>query len=247
MDTTLKKIRKKEFYIHPPCPSLAEDEVLDYIDSLSDGDVIYDLGACQGVFSFYAALNGLKCYSFEPEPKNFKRFQHLIAVNTKLHSVLPSRLKAYNCGVGSHNHAATMKVDMTSSAGTWRYVTEEGWQDKDGIRKDIRENLSRPGILDKIDTITVDIVSLDEFIKTNGLPMPNHMKIDIDGSEAFFIDGARGVFGSDSLKSVIFELNIKDTHFNRIIEFLRINGFKERTRHRIKPNPDLYNIIFFKR
>ena len=49
-----------------------ETEVMDFIDTIKKGDVFFDLGACEGRFTVYAAAKGLKCYAFEPEIRNYE-------------------------------------------------------------------------------------------------------------------------------------------------------------------------------
>lgn len=43
-----------------------EPELLDYIDSLPEGAIFYDIGASTGIFSVYAKNCGLNVYAFEP-------------------------------------------------------------------------------------------------------------------------------------------------------------------------------------
>ena len=52
-----------------------ETEVLDIIDRTPTGEVFCDLGACEGRFSVYAALKGLKVISIEPELRNFSALE----------------------------------------------------------------------------------------------------------------------------------------------------------------------------
>jgi predicted RNA methylase len=58
-----------------------ETENLDFIDSLSPGSVMYDLGACEGRFTIYALKRGLKVYSFEPDKNNFNILNENLKIN----------------------------------------------------------------------------------------------------------------------------------------------------------------------
>ena len=49
-----------------------QKENLDFIDSIPKGGTLFDLGACEGRFSIYAALKGINVIAFEPEKMNFK-------------------------------------------------------------------------------------------------------------------------------------------------------------------------------
>src|ERR1041385_5266183 len=58
-----------------------ETENLDFIDGIQPGEVMYDLGACEGRFSIYAAFKGVQCYAFEPEKNNFQALTENISNN----------------------------------------------------------------------------------------------------------------------------------------------------------------------
>jgi Methyltransferase FkbM domain len=90
----------------------------------------------------------------------------------------------------------------------------------------------------------VSVVRLDDFIESNELDFPDYLKVDIDGSEFAFIKGAQNTLKSKKLKKIIFELEIRDQHFNDIISNLLDNGFKEEARFVVPNEPFLYNIVF---
>src|SRR5947207_15699801 len=58
-----------------------ETEVLDFIDGIGAHEVLYDLGACAGRFSLYAALRGVRCFAFEREELNFRALMADIELN----------------------------------------------------------------------------------------------------------------------------------------------------------------------
>ena len=50
-------------------------------------------------------------------------------------------------------------------------------------------------------------VSIDQLVSTGQIPIPQHIKIDVDGYEHLVVDGRRGVIESGSLKSILIEID----------------------------------------
>ena len=61
---------------------LIEPELLDWIDTIPKGEVLYDVGASNGTFALYAAASGASVYAFEPDPSNY----FLLSYNNYLNS-----------------------------------------------------------------------------------------------------------------------------------------------------------------
>ncbi|MBF4507145.1 FkbM family methyltransferase [Flavobacterium sp. JLP] len=206
-----------------------ETENLDFIDLIKPGEVIYDLGACEGRFSIYAALKGIKVVSFEPESKNFLAFSQ----NIKINNIEENSLKPINAGVGAKNGKAIIKIGQPWEGGHQK-VVEHG-----EIRNDLNFNF--------VENQEISIVSIDSFVEDNLYTSPNYLKIDIDGSEMPFLIGATKTLKNKNLKGIIFELNDIDPNFINIIEILNKNGFVESKRYNVPNEANLYNIIFYRK
>lgn len=205
-----------------------ETENLDFIDEIEKGEIFYDLGACEGRFSIYAAKRGLVVYAFEPEMRNFAA----LTKNYELNFSNNSNLNLMNMGVGARNEEINMLVGQPWEGGHHKVVENET------IRQDLNFEIKEKQ--------KVKIVRLDDVIKERNLPLPNFMKIDVDGSEIGFLEGAEKTLASENLTKIIFELDVVDDNYDFIISQLKKLGFKEVSRH-IIPNEDtLYNIIFSK-
>jgi hypothetical protein len=48
---------------------------------------------------------------------------------------------------------------------------------------------------------------LDDLIERFALPLPNHIKLDVDGGELAVLDGASRTLGSPTLRSVLIEVS----------------------------------------
>jgi FkbM family methyltransferase len=205
-----------------------ETENLDFIDRIHPDEVMYDLGACEGRFSIYAAKKGIRVISFEPESKNFS----VLSQNIQLNKIGEDRLKVFNYGVGEKKGKALIKIGQPWEGGHQKVV------DHGEIRNDLNFNF--------IENQTINLTSIDIFINEEFCSPPNYLKIDIDGSEMPFLLGAKNTLKSKYLKGIIFELNDLDQNFMNIISILNKNGFFEEKRFNVPNEPHLYNIIFLK-
>lgn len=206
-----------------------ETENLDFIDEITKDEVLYDLGACEGRFSIYAAKKGIRVFSFEPEAKNFKVFSQ----NIELNNIGKESLKAFNYGVGQKNGQAIIKIGQPWEGGHQK-VVEHG-----EIRNDLDFNF--------IENQVINLVSIDSVIADGLCLPPNYLKIDIDGSEMPFLLGAVNTLGSKYLKGIIFELNELDSNFIKIVSILSEYNFIEAKRFKVPNEDSLYNIIFTKK
>ncbi len=202
-----------------------ETENLDFIDEAGLNDVFYDIGACEGRFSLYAAKKGLKVYSFEPEMRNFNTFQKNIKLNA-----LVEKINAFNCGVGSFSGSANMMVGQPWEGGHHKVV------ENDNIRQDMKFEVKENQI--------ISIVALDDFIIEKNLPTPQRLKVDIDGSEMEFIKGAPRTLSNLNLKHLLFELDEADINFEIIMNSLASMNWKFVKKYQIPNEKSLYNYLF---
>ncbi len=205
-----------------------ETENLDFIDRIPQGAVFYDLGACEGRFATYAALRGLAVYAFEPEAMNFAAMLD----NRELNGPQAvANLHAFNLGVGATTGTAVLKIGQPWAGGHHK-VVEMG-----------------PGRSDLDFEFTgrqeIQIVALDDVIARERLPAPNYLKVDVDGSELPFLQGARRTLANPALRGILFELCRTDASYEEVTRTLKENGFAITGEFRVEP--ELYNVLFERR
>ena len=64
-----------------------EPETLEWIDSINEDEVFWDIGANISIYSLYAAIRGLRVLSFEPSPANYHLLNSNIEKNCLNHSI----------------------------------------------------------------------------------------------------------------------------------------------------------------
>jgi len=130
---------------------------------LKMGDVILDVGAYHGVYSFYAldriGPSGL-IYAFEPDPKNYKILIENIKRN-KIKNIIPIKKALFN-------KTGVQKFVISEGAGSSIYQNEHS------LNGDSLEN--------KV-IITIPTISFTDFIKKYKVKNINFVKMDCEGSE----------------------------------------------------------------
>jgi FkbM family methyltransferase len=205
-----------------------ETEVLDLIDAQDKGTVFYDLGACEGRFSIYAALKGLKVYAFEPDPNNFDYLDK----NKNLNKLGDEQLQSFNLALGETDGVGTLKIGQPWPGGHQKVI------ENPHVRADLNFNFK--------ESVEIEVVALDTFIQKAGLFLPHCLKIDIDGSERAFISGAGVTLKGSELKTLIIELETDDPNYVWIVDKLEGAGFHKVSQHPIPNEHNLYNFVFQK-
>ena len=67
--------------------------------------------------------------------------------------------------------------------------------------------------------------SLDELTERFSLPVPNHIKVDVDGIEDLIVEGAAGLFQKPELETVLIEVFMHGDIADRIRKGFEKGGF----------------------
>lgn len=205
----------------------AEPEVTEFIESLPNGSVIYDLGACVGGFSMIALVQGLKVVAFEVDNANYGGLLKNYELNrTKFN---PNHyFKSIQIGVADHKGKLMLRVGQPEIGGHHKTLAVKDYCASEYI---IGGNFGE-----------VDVNTLDNLIKEYNLPFPEYLKVDIDGSEYAFIQGAKDTLSK--IKSMIIELTTENEYYPKIVQDLNDLGLYEVNRGKIIDAGGLCNIRF---
>jgi FkbM family methyltransferase len=128
------------------------------------GMTVYDVGAFQGLLTLFFASRADAVVAFEPNTKNHQR----LTENVKLNGI--NNVEVRKVGVGSRHETRRMVGDPLMLGGASVEMLSAG---VGAVVEDI------------------SIVALDEEIPQANLPLPDFIKIDVEGWEIEALRGAR--------------------------------------------------------
>jgi FkbM family methyltransferase len=144
--------------------------------------LFWDIGACLGTFSAYAAKDNIKVISFEPNPFNLKSLYENVLINDPVKGSLIVSIALSN------------KNEMISLVGN-----------------EVVGN-AIPIIDSMADSYKYLIPSLNLQFSTLGLlELPTHIKIDVDGNEIPVLEALSEVLKSNQLKCLYIEIPVGDS------------------------------------
>jgi len=179
-----------------------DDLVKEYVKSLPSGSNFYDLGACVGTYSILAYSQGLNSYAFEVDKVNYHAASENFFLNFGYDD---ERFKIFNTGVADTEREIELRIGQPEIGGHHKTLNLDSF-------------CGHPNAKEHNKIVKVQVDSLDNLIKKHQLPNPDHIKVDIDGSEYAFILGAKESLSK--AKSIIIELYDQSEYFNKIVEIL---------------------------
>lgn len=192
-----------------PDSNRSEPETFEWIRRyLKAEEVLWDIGANIGVFSLYAALNKENnVLSIEPSAESYATLNANIRLNG-----LDKYVKAL-CFAGS---ADTCVLDL------YMKDTSSG-----ASHNSIGTNTNQFGEFEVNGYQSVIAITLDDLSQIEGVPSPNHIKLDIDGKELEILKGATKTLSE--IESILIEIegNNLDENLTSIEDILRNAGLTE--------------------
>lgn len=165
-----------------------EPGTIDWIKDFGPDDVLFDIGANIGVYTLYAAkCRGIKVYAFEPSPFNYATLCRNLVLNQLSDRVSAFCLALSNKTVIDDLHISSLQVGAAHT-GFQNPVNEFG------------------GALNAVHKQATLGFRLDDFIKMFDIPVPQHIKIDVDGAESLVVSGMENTLLDPELKSILIEL-----------------------------------------
>lgn len=135
-----------------------------YIDS---DDIVLDIGANMGIFSAYAASKGAKVYAFEPVPDALQILRQTIDINLRFKERINIVEEA------CMDSSKTMQINVDDES--------------------VGANSLILGTDNQAKRIEVDCVSLDDWVRDNGVEKIDFIKADIEGAERYMLKGAKEI------------------------------------------------------
>ena len=192
-----------------------EPTTIPWLEAIRADETLVDIGANIGLYSIYAAAyTGCRVFAFEPEALNYAELNKNVFVND-LHGRVSAfciamsdeqkvdylHLGAFGVGYSHHDFGEnTWTADMEFGAGT--------------TSKDAR--LPQGAVCS----------TLDALVEQGVVPVPDHIKIDVDGLEHRVIAGCRRTLHDERVKSVLLEVDHRIERCRELIEEMTAMGWR---------------------
>ncbi len=207
--------------------SMLEKEpiTIGWIDTFEEGCTFWDIGANIGAFSIYAAAaKGIKTYAFEPSAANMSVLCKNIELN-KIDNIIIALPIAFS----NETKIDYFNMISTSAGNTGGQFSQDN---------ENNANIFKQSCIG---------FSIDDFIQTYNPPIPNHIKIDVDGIEIMILKGAKKTLANKTVKSILLEADLRTDEYKNIKAILENNGFKKQNSEptaRGRNRDYMCNIIF---
>ena len=185
-----------------------EPLTIDWLRSFEKNSIFYDIGANVGMYTIFAAcICDANVYAFEPEANNFQVLMENIVANN-----LINKINSFPVGISNLSSFTTLHLNSFVKGGSHHTVGDSL------LDHNLNNRVSKykQGIFS---------TSLDELINTWKLPIPNYLKIDVDGIEYKIIEKSDFLLKNKDLYSILIELNFNRIEDKKIISKLESFDF----------------------
>lgn len=206
-----------------------EPETVEWIETyMRPGDVLYDVGANVGAYSFvaYAVTGGdCKVYAFEPSFTTFAALSQNVLLNGCQKKIIPLPVAlAHETKLLAFNYSSITPGAALHELG--EFTDEKGQPFQPAFTQPILS------------------YRLDDLVRQFALQPPNHIKLDVDGAELSVLYGAKDTLTQTNLHSLLVEVDEERYPGGEIPSFLVDKGFLVKSKHPRARAATLFNYIF---
>lgn len=185
-----------------------EPHTIQWLEQIPQGAVLLDVGANVGMYSIFAAgVRGAMVYAFEPESQNFALLNANIALNS-----FSERILAFPVALSDTVGLDKLYLSQFSAGGSCHSIGEE-------VGFDLKPRKS-PFIQGSVCT------TIDQLVADGKMPVPDYIKVDVDGFEHKVFAGASKTLQDLRVKGIIVELNTHLAEHRAVVDALVEAGFK---------------------
>ena len=185
-----------------------EPWTLEWIAGFAPGDILLDCGANVGMYTIWAAMTRkARVYAFEPESQNYALLNRNILLNG-----LSSTVTAYCMGLSDKSGLSVLHMADMRIGGSCHALGEP----LDYAHQPLQAQFVQGSIA----------ATIDQLVAGGALPVPHHIKIDVDGFEPRVIAGARATLGDARLKSLLIETNRNLDDHRAMVDEIERAGFR---------------------
>ena len=193
--------RVETIYEKEPC-------TLEWIAGFQSDEILIDVGANVGMYTVWAAATRkIKVFAFEPEAQNYALLNRNILING-----LQDRVRAFCMGLSDQPGLSSLYMTDMRVGGSNHTVGAA----LDFQLRPVAAAFQQGCVVSK----------LDELVATQAVPLPTHIKIDVDGIEAKVVAGAAETLKKPGVRSLLIETNTNLQEHRSMIHALTDRGFK---------------------
>jgi FkbM family methyltransferase len=176
-----------------------ETTTIEWLNKMNQNEVLFDIGANIGIYTIFPAMvRGVNVYSFEPQSENFSILNQNIYLNN-----LCKQVKSFPLSISDYQGIGLLNVEDLSPGKSGNQL---------GLDNDNSSFIQG--------TYSVTLDSLLDL----GLPIPDYIKIDVDGIESKVINGGRNML--KHIKSLLVEVDADDDSHKEMIRNIQTLGFE---------------------
>ena len=184
-----------------------EPDTIAWIAGFQPDEVLVDIGANVGMYTIWAAkTRGTRVFAFEPESQNYGLLNKNIVLNG-----LSGQVIAYCVALSDESAFSHLYLSDFHTGGSCHTFGEQL-----DHRLERRESRYSQGCVS---------TTLDHLVETGVVPVPDHIKLDVDGIEHKVIHGCMNVPQNPGVKSVLIEINTNLELHRNIIRDMTALGF----------------------
>ena len=176
-------------------------------DWLEPGETLYDVGANVGAYSLIAAKasgGAAHVVALEPGFATFASLCENVILNNAEESITPLPI-----ALSDRTQLSVLEYRDLRPGGS-KHTVGDG-SPAGGERA---PSAYRQPIL---------VWSLDDLVERFGLPLPDHMKVDVDGPELAVITGSSRILAAGHVKSLLVEMD--QSHAEQVVDALEASGY----------------------
>jgi FkbM family methyltransferase len=193
--------RVESLYEKEPC-------TIEWISTFRANEVLVDIGANVGMYTIFAAMTRrVRVYAFEPESQNFALLNRNIFANS-----LGENVKAYCLALSNYTGLGELHLSKFVLGGSCHSLDERVNHMHQPVRPDFSQGCYA--------------TSLDELVAEGTVPVPEHIKIDVDGFEPAVVSGAEKTIREGKVRSLLIEINQNLDDHQRLVETLVKWGYR---------------------
>jgi FkbM family methyltransferase len=185
-----------------------EPVTIEWLRTMPRGAVFADVGANVGMYTVFAALaRSARVVAFEPESRNYA----LLNENLRLNQ-LGERVVALCAGLSDHHGVECLYLSEAKAGGSCHSLGE-------AVGYDLKPRAAAfaQGVL---------ALRFDDLVAARQVPVPEYIKIDVDGFEHKVIRGMETTLKEAAVRSLIVEVNPALAEHREMRRFLEQLGFR---------------------